>query len=83
MNGVFSIILFMIMITVLILLTMTVKHMSHEIDELKEELEKHRARFNYLEFDYLSISDIEERLDKLEEALELKEYYDDTSLNKK
>ena len=83
MNGVFSIILFMIMITVLILLTMTVKHMSHEIDELKEELEKYRARFNYLEFDYLSISDIEERLDKLEEALELKEYYDDASRNKK
>ena len=83
MNGVFSIILFMIMITVLILLTMTVKHMSHEIDELKEELEKYRARFNYLEFDYLSISDIEERLDQLEEALELKEYYDDASINKK
>ena len=83
MNGVFSIILFMIMITILILLTMTVKHMSHEIDELKEELEKYRARFNYLEFDYLSISDIEERLDKLEEALELKEYYDDASRNKK
>ena len=54
----FSIILFMIMITILILLTMTVKHMGHEIDELKEELEKYRARFNYLEFDYLSISDI-------------------------
>ena len=83
MNGVFSIILFMIMITVLILLTMTVKHMSHEIDELKEELEKHRARFNYLEFDYSSISDIEERLDKLEELLELKEFYEQEPLNEK
>lgn len=83
MNGVFSIILFMIMIPVLILLTIAVKRMTHEIDELKEELEKHIARFNYLEFDYLSISDIEERLDKLEEALELKEYYDDASRNKK
>ena len=58
MNDVFLIFLFMIMITILILLTMTVKHMSHEIDELKEELERHRARFNYLEFDYSSISDI-------------------------
>ena len=64
------------MITVLILLTMTVKHMSHEIDELKEELEKHRARFNYLEFDYSSISDLEERLYQLEEVLELKEFYE-------
>lgn len=67
----------------LIAMSITVKHLSDEIDELKEELEKHRARFNYLEFDYLSISDIEERLDKLEEALELKEYYDDALRNKK
>ena len=41
------------------------------------------VRNNYLEFDYSSISDIEERLDQLEEALELKEYYDDASRNKK
>lgn len=82
MNDVFSIILFMITLSI-ILLTITVALMKCAINELKKELEKHRARFNYLEFDYLSISDIEERLYKLEEALELKEYYDDTSRNKK
>ena len=83
MNDVFSII-FMIMIPILVLLTtIVVKRITHEINELKEELEQHRARFNYLEFDYSSISDYEYRLDQLEEALELKEYYDDAALNKK
>ena len=61
---------------------MVVKQMSHEIYELEEELEKHRARFNYLEFDYSSISDIEMRIDKLEELLELKEFYEQEPLNK-
>ena len=42
----------------LVALVMVIKQMSCEIDELKGELEKHRARFNYLEFDYSSISDI-------------------------
>ena len=60
---------------------MVVKQMSDEIGELKEELEKHRARFNYLEFDYSSISDLEDRLDKLEELLELKDYFDEEPLN--
>ena len=55
---------------------MVIKQMSCEIYELKGDLEKHRARFNYLEFDYSSISDLEERLDKLEELLELKEFYE-------
>lgn len=77
MNDVFSIILFMIMITVLILLTMTVKHMSQEIDELKEELEQHK------QFVFTKLSDNEWRFYRLEEALELKEYYDDASRNKK
>ena len=62
---------------------MIVKQMSDEIGELKEKLEQHRIKFNYLEFDYSSISDIEKRLDQLEEALELKEYFDKESLNKK
>ena len=61
---------------------MVIKEMSEEIEELKEKLEQHRARLNYLNFDYLSILDIEERLDQLEEALELKEYFDKESLNK-
>ena len=61
---------------------MVVKRMAHEIGELKEELEKHRARFNYIEFDYSSISDIEDRLDKLEELIELKEFYEQEPLSK-
>ena len=60
---------------------MVVKQMSDEIGELKEKLEQHRIRFNYLEFDYSSISDHEKRLDQLEEVLELKEYFDEEPLN--
>lgn len=67
----------------LVALVIVIKQMSYEIDELKEKLDKHRSRLNYLEFDYLSISEIEKRLYQLEEALELKEYYDDASRNKK
>lgn len=74
--------LFTVIIAVLVLLTMTIKRIAREIDEFKVKLEKHRARFNYLEFDYSSISDIEERLDKLEELLELKEFYEQEQLNK-
>ena len=58
MNDVFSIILFMGMIQVLILLTIVVALMKCAINDLKKEVEQHRARFNYLEFDYSSISDI-------------------------
>ena len=65
-----------------ILLTTVVICIAQEIDELKEKLEQHRIRLNYLAFDYLSISDIEKRLYQLEEALELKEYFDKESLNK-
>ena len=83
MNEFLPFIVIIILIVALTFLVMVVKQMSDEIGELKEKLEQHRARFNYLEFDYLSISDIEERLDQLEEALELKEYYDDASRNKK
>ena len=82
MTEVFSFLSLIVLITALILLTTVVNRMSHEIDELKEDLEKHRARFNYLEFDYSSISDIEMRIDKLEELLELKEFYEQEQLNK-
>lgn len=82
MNEFLPFIVIIILIGALVLLVMVIKQMSDEIGELKEKLEQHRIRFNYLEFDYLSISDIEERLDKLEEALELKEYFDKESLNK-
>lgn len=82
MNEVFSSITIIILIGALVLLVMVIKQMSDEIGELKEELEKHRERFNYLEFDYSSISYLEERLDKLEELLELKEFYEQEQLNK-
>ena len=72
-----------ILIVPLVALVMVIKNMSDEIGELKGELEKHRARFNYLEFDYSSISDIEDRLDQLEELLELKEFYEQEPLNEK
>lgn len=83
MNEFLPFIVIIILIGALVLLVMVIKQMSDEIGELKEELEKHRIRFNYLEFDYSSISDIEERLNKLEELLELKEFYEQEPLNEK
>ena len=78
MNDVFSIIVFMIIIPVLILLlAIVVKRMAQEINELKEELEQHK------QFMFTKLSDNEWRFYRLEEALELKEYYDDASRNKK
>lgn len=81
MNDVYSIILFMILIPVLILLTIAVTLMKGEMDDLKEEIAQHQMKLKQL--DFCNISDYEERLDQLEEALELKEYYDDASRNKK
>lgn len=81
MNDVYSIILFMIIIPLLILLTIAVTLMKGEIDDLKEKLEQHQTKLKQL--DFCNLSDYEERLDQLEEALELKEYYDDASRNKK
>ena len=81
MNDVYSIILFMILIPVLILLTIAVTLMKGEMDDLKEEIAQHQMKLKQL--DFCNISDYEERLDQLEEALELKEYYDDASQNKK
>ena len=80
MNDVYSIILFMILIPVLILLTIAVTLMKGEMDDLKEEIAQHQMKLKQL--DFCNISDYEERLDQLEEALELKEYYDDASQNK-
>ena len=81
MNEFFSFIVIIMLIVALTFLVMVVKQMSDEIGDLKEKLEQHRARLNYIEFDYSSISDLEERLDKLEELLELKEYFDEEPLN--
>ena len=81
MNDVYSIILFMILIPVLILLSIAVTLMKGEMDDLKEEIAQHQMKLKQL--DFCNISDYEDRLDQLEEALELKEYYDDASRNKK
>lgn len=80
MNDVFSIILSMMMLPI-ILLTIAVALMKCKMNDLKEKLEQHQMKLKQL--DFCNISDYEERLDQLEEALELKEYYDDASRNKK
>ena len=80
MTEVFPYISFIVRIAVLILLTIAVKRMAHEIDELKEKLEHHRIKLKQL--DFYNLSDHEKRLDKLEEVLELKEYFDEEPINK-
>lgn len=73
----FPIALIMLTIT-LVVMSMTIKRLSREIDELKEKLEFHRIKLQYVESCEL---DNEKRLDNLEEALELKEYFDEEPLN--
>lgn len=77
MNDGFSIILSMIIPVLILLLAIVVKRMAQEINELKEKLEQHK------QFVFTKLSDNEWRFYRLEEALELKEYYDDASRNKK
>ena len=62
----------------LIAMSMTIKHLSREIDEIKEKLEFHRIKLQYVESCEL---DNEKRLDQLEVVLELKEYFDEEPLN--
>lgn len=81
MNDGFSIILSMIIPVLILLLAIVVKRMAQEMNDLKEKLEQHQMKLKQL--DFCNLSDYEERLDQLEEALELKEYYDDASINKK
>lgn len=50
-----------------------VNNLSKEVDELKEKLEKHQKLHDW--------QDHEKRIDQLEEALELKEYFDEETLN--
>ena len=76
MTEVFPYISFIVRIAVLILLTIAVKRMAHEIDELKEVVEHIRKHL-----DFYQLSDHEKRLDQLEEVLELKEYFDEEPLN--
>lgn len=60
-------------------LSITVRTLSKELDEIKDELEQCRKKLSLL--DFFDISDHEQRLDRLEEALELKEYFEEEPLN--
>lgn len=80
MIEVFLLLAFIVIITALILLTRAGNIISHEIDELEEELEHHRIKLKQL--DFYNLSDHEKRLDQLEKVLELKEYFDEESLTK-
>lgn len=62
----------------LIAMSIAVKHLTEEIDEIKEKLEHHRINLKFLNTCEL---DHEKRLDQLEEVLELKEYFDEEPLN--
>ena len=70
-----------VLIVALILLTIVVKGMAREIDELKEKLEHYRIKLKY--FDDYTLPEHERRLDQLEELFELKEYFDGESLTEK
>ena len=67
-----------VMSVALIAISMAVKHLFKEIDELKEKLEFHRIKLQYVESCEL---DNEKRLDQLEKVLDLKEYFDKEPLN--
>lgn len=70
----------LIVLTVaLIAMSMAVKRLSKDIDELKEVVRYIRIKVKYL--DFYQLSDHEQRLDQLEEALDLKEYFDKEALN--
>ena len=67
-----------VMSVALITISIAAKHLFKEIDELKEKLEFHRIKLQYVESCEL---DNEKRLDQLEKVLDLKEYFDKESLN--
>ena len=75
--GIFS---FALVVAIVAIITMLIgfKHLSKEIDGLREELDCYRARLGSLEF--YNLSEHERRLDQLEEMLELKEYFDEGPL---
>ena len=50
-----------------------IKLMSKEIDEIKEKLEHHRIKLEYIQSCDL---DNEKRIDQLEDMLDLKEWFD-------
>ena len=68
-----------VLIVALILLIIVIKGIASEIDELRKELEHHRIKLKCLD-DY-TLLEYDRRLDRLEKAFELKEYFDGESLN--
>ena len=72
----------LIVLTVaLIAMLMTAKHLKKEIDEIKEKLkleDKNRVE-KYLNF--FSFSEHERRLEQLEDALGINEYFDEEPLD--
>lgn len=66
----------------LIAMSMAVKHLSDEIDELKDGFEYHKKIHKYENLMLEpKIKEFDQRLDQLEEVLELKEYFDEEPLN--
>ena len=63
----------------LIVMLRIIKHLSEEIDKIKEVLQHHRIKLKIL--DFYDLSEHENRLDQLEKVLELKEYFDKEPLN--
>ena len=63
----------LVLCAVLILMAMAIKHLSKEIDEIKEKLEHHQVNLDYLEscVDYCV-----HRIDELEDILDLNEWSD-------
>ena len=76
--GIFSFALVVLIVAIIIIL-MRVKHLSKEVNGLREELDCCRGRLSSLEF--YNLSEHESRLDQLEEMLELKEYFEKGPLN--
>lgn len=69
---------FIVLAVAVLGIAMTVEHLSKDINEIKEKLEFHRIKLQYVESCEL---DDEKRLDQLEKVLELKEYFDEEPLN--
>ena len=70
---IFSFSLALVVLIVTFIMFMDLKYLSKEVDDLKEKLERHQKLHDW--------QDHEKRIDQLEEALELKEYFDNETLN--
>lgn len=69
---------FVVLTVALLLMSMTVKRLSEEIDELKDGCEYHKKIHNYEKLMLEpKLKEFDQRLDQLEEVLDLKEYFDE------